>query len=328
MPAPEPDDTHYVAEVCALIESVLRSNLGEQPFLECLEFALRNTGVGEGQDAPLALLPIWACQAAGGDPQHATTVSAAWCLLHTAALLLDDVEDGELASKTWPAMSPAQGINVATAFVFAAQLVLEHLFAPMADVDSAVAIWRSFNRASLQVCAGQHLDLAVGVTTLEQYWQIAAAKSGCSFSLACRAGAMLGTRDSHLVDRYADFGYNLGILVQISDDFNGVWNPPGRNDLVTGSTTLPVIYALSVGTPEARKHLHDLLERAPAEPAALAEIQEIAADLGALEYLVVKAEAYRAQARAALPSPEVHNPAHDQLLALLNRVMAVLSVAR
>ena len=55
-------------------------------------------GAAESREDPSrwALLPGLCCQAAGGDPQAAKEISSAWLLLHIAAHIVDDVEDGDL----------------------------------------------------------------------------------------------------------------------------------------------------------------------------------------------------------------------------------------
>jgi geranylgeranyl pyrophosphate synthase len=312
-----------VIELNGFIKSVLQSNLETGLLLESLESILQTVGIDKVASFPFAQLPVWACQATGGELKQAWVVSAAWCLLHTAALLLDDVEDEELTGKFWPPMELAQAINAATALIFVAQLTLARLSLSEIDSDKLFALSQTFSRAILRVCSGQHMDLARDTITLEDYWRVAAAKSGTFFSLACRAGAMLGTEVPQLVDCYAEFGSNLGVLIQISDDFNGIWNPRGRNDLVIRSRTLPVVYALSVGSPEIQQRLAELLDRAPGSETALNEARKLIVNLGSLEYMIVQAEVYRSRAKAALPPSERDCPAHYQLVALLNRIMPI-----
>jgi geranylgeranyl diphosphate synthase type I len=323
---PGRDDASYVIEIHNLIAGVLGEHLQGCSLLGTLETALGAIKLARGGSASFLLLPIWVCEAAGGEPRQATPVAASWCLLYEAASLLDDVQDDDLGDELWPAMSPAQATNVATALIFLSQLVLGCLRQAGVDVELALAIQRAFNRASLRVCAGQHIDLAADAITLKQYWRVAAAKSGQPFSVACRTGAMLGTEDPSRVDHYGAFGHNLGVLVQISDDVNGVWRSREGNDLVVGSRTLPLIYALSVASPDHRSKLHDLLSRIPAERSALDAAQQMIADAGALQYSIVQAEIYRNRAKAALIASGGSGAAQSRLATLLNRVLPALSV--
>jgi geranylgeranyl pyrophosphate synthase len=322
--SPNHSFTQYLTSVYDLVEGVPHDVLEGGLLLELIETVLRGLRAENEEEASFLLLPIWTCQAAGGPPGRAVPISAAWCLLHTAALLLDDVQDRELALKPWPEMSPSQAINVATALIFCSQLSLGYLGRQGTEAALALDVWQAFSREVLNVCAGQQLDLCDGALSLDGYWQMAGGKSGAFFSLACRAGAMLGTRDRSSIDGYAEFGYNLGVLVQVSDDFNGVWNAPGPGDLVPGTQTLPVIYVLSVGSEQERACLLGLLQRTPLEIAAVQRARQLIADLGGVHYLIVQAEAYRRRAQSALPPPNGACAAYDRLVDLLGRVMSVL----
>ena len=322
MPPPR-GEARWVAEVYDLIESILQENLRQCPFRDRLEAILQVVQAEKEEDASFVLLPTWICKAVGGDRRRAVPVAAAWCLLHTAALLLDDVEDQELDYMAWPSMSPAQAVNAATGLIFASQMAWAHLGRLGVDGALSLSLQEIFGHTILQACVGQDLDLAADAFSLGDYWQVAEAKSGALFALACRGGAMLGTTDRQQVESSAEFGHNLGVLIQISDDFNGVWNAPGAGDLVAGSKSLPVVYALSVGGQETREHLLDLLSRTSVEGRAVSEARELLADLGALHYLMVQGQVYRRRAQAALLQLEQDTQTCAQLDALLHRVMPV-----
>jgi geranylgeranyl pyrophosphate synthase len=318
-----PDDVRRLAELRGLVDHILH-DLEPSPIVDAIEKAI-GSDASSVMESPAALLPVWVCRSAGGQSHRALPLSAAWCLLHIAALMLDDVEDEELGSTSWPEMTPSQAVNVATALTFVSQLALEHLCQVETDADLVLALWGTFSRAIVQVCSGQHLDLLGPAPTLEGYWRVAAGKSGEAFALACRAGAMLATRDSRLIDHYARFGYNLGILIQIGDDFEGLWHASGPGDLANGARSLPIVYALSVGSPEVRTRLSSLLARLPGEAEVANEARQMILDLGALHYMVAQAELFRSRAERALPVPvDRGGPAHDNLVSLLERSMPIL----
>lgn len=87
-------------------------------------------------------------------------------------------------------------MNAATALVFLAQLVLipiwEDTEEPLLCGSQALS---EINQVGFRTCIAQHRDLseAMGCAfTLQDYWQLAAAKSGQCFAWACQAGATLG----------------------------------------------------------------------------------------------------------------------------------------
>lgn len=318
MPQPTPSD---LAEVRQYIRDVLQEEIKGSALGGVIERVLDAVDAG-GQKPSFCLLPIWVCEAAGGDPCQAVGLAAAWHLLYVAAMLLDDVEDDELSLKQWPSMTTGHAANIATTLIFASQLALSRLDRVGVDVLRIRSLQETYNRTILKMCAGQHSDLMNISTALDDHWQVVAAKSGVFFSLACRAGAMLVTDDTATVEAYAGFGLHLGILVQIGDDLQGVWHPLGPMDLSSGSKTLPVVYALSVVAEQERAHLYDLLARAVGDASVAAEAQRLLVEAGAIEYLLAAAEIHREHARAALPAAE-NEAGRARLISFLDEIAPV-----
>jgi len=322
--------------VQALIEEVLGEIRGCRGYAEDLGLALRSTRV---DDTPFTLLPILCCQAVGGDRlshlperttgcdnlpsdgRQATVVISAWRLLFLAARILDDLEDGDADNALWTAIGPARTINVANGLIFAAQLALAYLRRwGMADW-LFLAIHEDFNHTALRICAGQHNDLAQEETSLDSYWETVAAKAGEPFALACRAGALVGGGSPQQVALLSEFGHNLGLLMQIGDDFHGVWDPSGRSDLAAGRKTLPVLYAFAVAPVGLREHLRELPVRATSNAEDEAEARQVITDLGTPQYLLVEAQLRYQRARTALQAVGPPTPAHRRLLALLDQIL-------
>jgi geranylgeranyl pyrophosphate synthase len=60
----------------------------------------------------------------------------------------------------------------------------------------------------------------------------------------CRAAAIVAGASPETVERYAQFGRNLGIALQISNDIRAVSMARGdRNDLAVAKRTLPLVFA-------------------------------------------------------------------------------------
>jgi len=326
----------FLDSVCAAIEETWQAECASLPA------ASLRWATDAARHSPFLRLPLFCCQATGGDPAHAIPVTAAWHLLHCAAHLLDDVEDQAIE----PPLDPARVVNWATALTFAAQLLLPRSTRWGLPAACVLALSEAFNAASLHICAAQDADLAAGPEgdlSLDDYWRIASAKGGEPLALACRAGAMLGTQPQAEIDIYATFGYHLGVLVQLGDDFRALWTPRGRGDLTTAGRTLPVVYVLTVTSPETRACLHSLLHRAPDDPAALRELQAALADpstglwrvqssrsghrLGALHYLTLQAGKQHHLAREALLSARPTVAQHE-LLSLLEAAFPAVARER
>jgi geranylgeranyl pyrophosphate synthase len=278
-------------------------------------FSSRRDGI-----TPFLLLPILCSRAAGGGENQAIVVAAAWFLLYLAAKVFDDIEDGDFNFAPWSIIGEPQAINAATGLIFASQLALTHLTKMGVREELVLLLIEDFNRTTLKMCSGQKADLEGGELTFERYFKVIGEKSGEFFSLACRARALLGTDE---VAPFSDFGYNLGVIIQIMDDFEGVWNPNGRSDLEAGRRTLPVIYALSVAPPSLRIQLVELLKEAEIDPKAEDGARRIITELGAPQYMMIEAQIRRMRAEEALRSVGGDFQAHRKLIELLDLVMPI-----
>lgn len=233
-------------------------------------------------DGPtISVLPTLTCIAAGADPGQAIPVQAAWQMVRLAVKLLDDVEDGDVKDQ------PAVAINTATGLLSAAQLALEGLATRVA-ADCIYRMSQALQRSVLRACAGQHLDLVTGQAEKpgadpETWLAVAGAKSGEFLAWAAWAGALAGGADEEsTLAHYREYGYHLGVLLQVADDFNDVWCPHDASDLAAGSLTLPVCYALSVTDEDERDRLEALLERCKlGDGVAEARVRQRLIDLGA-----------------------------------------------
>lgn len=302
--------------VYACIEQTCSCEQNWPEYRQAMERALCADQSDTSGHLPVLFLPGLCCQAAGGDPRRATGVAAAWVLLYTAAHILDDVEDGDIADGLGPP------INVATGLIFTAIRILAALRRAQVAGSTLLAVIEDFTAVALEMCGSQHADLTLAAPSLEQCWKIVGAKAGAWFSLACRAGAMLADATDELAACYGRYGYHLGLLVQISDDLDGLWSRPGRrSDLAAGKQTLPVAYSLSVAPAGTKEQLIRALELAARDARAEAEARALMGRMGASLYLAVEAQRHLQEAQMALCLAHPTELANDQLLDLLQRVV-------
>lgn len=293
-------------------------------------------------------LPLFTCQAVGGDPRQAEVVAAAFELARLAARVLDDVEDLDREEALWREVGVPQATNAGTALLACAHLALAELTTVGVEAELISELQREFAQVALAMSAAQHLDLTAwealdataGTTAnrrygesavcgdvlslskgprsavvgeeaslLDRWWEIAAGKSGAFFALGCRAGARLGA--SHTAAQpYSDFGYHLGLLLQVLNDSRGLLGQGGARDLGR-RLSLPVAYTLAV-CPEVRSSLLRALDAGDEEEAVA-----IMGRAGAVHYLLAVAETQRAEAIAALDRAQGDPVAHQALLELL-----------
>ena len=267
-----------------------------------------------------------AAEAVGGTADTAVPAAAAVELVHNFTLLHDDVLDGDRTRRHRPAAWHVFGVDAA---VLAGDAMLAAAFDVLAAGGHPAALGgvRVLNAAVLELVGGEHADLAferrhdVGVA---ECVAMAERKTGGLLAGACALGALFGGGRPAAVAGLRDFALRLGVAFQHVDDLLGIWGEPAKTgkpvhaDLVARKKSLPVVAALTSGTPAGRE-LAELYRRDPIDAGRAAELVEEAggrawserqADLlltGALDRLDSIAPAPRAAAElTALAHTIVH----------------------
>ena len=183
---------------------------------------------------------VWNCSiTAGEQPIEAVTIAAAVELFMVALDVLDDLEDNE-ENPLSPALGPARTLNVSTGLLL---MVHSSLLATAHSTTAA----RILIEAGLAACSGQHLDLqteADGPLQLDESLAVTAQKSASLVSAICRLGALCGGADESKQLEYARFGWNLGMVLQLTNDIAGI-HPKAqkKTDAALARPTLPLTYA-------------------------------------------------------------------------------------
>ncbi len=286
----------FGAEIRAALQETVQPGPLHDTLLNFAETGL----IPEIRSAGVGWLPILACAACGGDPQQALPLAAAWQLVRLAVKLLDDVEDGVRAAVA----AASQTVNAAAALYSAAHITLQSARSAGARSAHIRQITDGFHRALLAAAAGQHRELqarsAARVLSPDEWFEIAAAKSGALLQWAVMAGALAAGAHRTVVAALGDFGRCLGILLQLSDDLTDCWQPGPEESLASVRLSLPVSYAFWVAADDDARQLHRLLAAPPQDAAAADELGQLLNRMGAQAYLLTVAFSERTQALAAL----------------------------
>lgn len=301
-----------------IIEKIWRESGAWPEYVQAMRLALTSQQDNEKISTWMAL-PGICCQAAGGDPDLAELVAAAWLLFYRAADIMDSVEDRDQPADWWSEAGPGTAISAATGLYFSACLALNRLERVLENTRSASAIREEMLRKFLEMCSGQHFDINQPDPTLESYWQIARAKSGAFFGMACWAGARLATEETDRLQGLLEFGLNLGLLIQMLDDlmeFRDLGTGfSGKTDL---GRSLPVAYVREVGSQPVVEQLDHLLADLPRQPDVAVQIVEMIEKNGGVIYLLAELDLKRNLALQALERAQAVQPARQHLNHLLD----------
>ena len=234
-----------------------------------------------------------------------TTCAASVELMHTTALIHDDVVDMAATRRGKPAANLIWGNETSV-------LVGDYLFAQVfvtvaqpqfADLMPAIA------QSTSQLCAGELLETQTrGLLTMKesQYLDIIALKTAALTECACRLGALSVGADESAVEAVAAYGRDLGMAFQIVDDVFDITATQGRvgkpvgNDIREGDITLPMLRVMEGGDENAREELRALIGKDPISDEEVARALEILRDGDAVEYSLQLACKYVETAKAQL----------------------------
>jgi len=330
------------AGITAFVAEALPRVTGLHPTLEPLAEELASF-VQRGGKRLRPVLLLLGHELAGGDPDDVVGAGVAVELLHTCALLHDDVIDDAPTRRGYPtthvtfALRHASegGAGSATRYGESMAILLGDLAFVHADAalltctvppDRLLAGMRAFVQLREEVMAGQVLDVHAAAsrsTDVDLALQVAILKSGrYSVTRPLQMGAVLAGADQGVLDGLERVGDPLGRAFQLRDDLLGVFGDQGATgksasgDLAEGKRTLLVAEAWARTDDAGRELLADRL----GDPGLTTEdadaMRGVLADSGARAAVEDRVNQEIAQARAALDDLPA-GPARDTLADLL-----------
>ena len=255
---------------------------------------------------------LWGHTAGGGQIGDTAALHAAAAveLLHTFALIHDDVMDRSLVRRGRPsahrslAGDHGQHLRDPSWFGVCAAILagdLAHVWADAmfdriddesVDRRSARAARRLFTTLRTEVIAGQYLDLHVGCDPRADEVdaaRIALLKSArYTATRPLQIGAALAGCPEAVLDHVVRYGDATGMAFQLRDDVLGVFGDETRtgksaaDDLREGKRTLLVLRALRLTTEAGRATLEDALGCTDLDDKRIAHCRDIIAASGAL----------------------------------------------
>jgi heptaprenyl diphosphate synthase len=252
-------------DLSTLEEALRRSVRTGDPFLT--EVAGHLVGAGGKRLRPALAL---ASAAAGGVATTPDVVQGGVSveLVHLGSLYHDDVMDEATSRRGVDSVNARWGNLVA---ILAGDFLLARASEIAASLGTEVA---GLLAATIgRLCEGQveELKTAFDVGRSEEaYLSSIAGKTASLMAASCRIGALTAGLDRPQVDTLTRFGEAFGMAFQIRDDCldvvgtDGALGKPAGQDLVEGTYSLPVIYAMADA--EAGPELRALLGRPVSSP--------------------------------------------------------------
>ncbi|MGH3784828.1 MAG: family 2 encapsulin nanocompartment cargo protein polyprenyl transferase [Pseudonocardiaceae bacterium] len=272
-------------------------------------------GKGAGGKAIRPTLALLSAQAVGGAATAAVPAAAAVELVHNFSLVHDDVLDGDLTRRhrrtAWNVFGVKAAILAGDALLTLALDVLAACGHPAATDGT-----RMLSAAVQALIDGQSADLDLehrSQVDLLECVSMAEGKTGALIECACVVGAAFGGGSPQQLECLRGFGAHLGLAFQHVDDLLGIWGDPAvtgkpvNSDVRSRKKSLPVVAALTSGTP-AGSELAELYQReTPLSDTELAHAADLIDIAGGRDWSQTQVDDLLVQAmrelEAASPNP-------------------------
>ena len=273
--------------------------------------AAKPGGTGKALRPALALLSARAALAA---PERGVPAAVAVELVHNFSLLHDDIMDGDTERRHRPTAWTVYGVGAA---ILAGDAMLALAQDILLEDNAAQGQWaaRCLAAAVQRLIAGQGADLAFerrDDVTLAECQEMAGDKTAALMACACSIGAIHVGAPPAVAMGLAGFGAHAGLAFQLTDDLLGIWGSPAvtgkpvRSDLRTRKKSLPVVAALTAGTPAAAELGGLLRQEDPLSEDALVHAAGLVEEAGGKQWTeneaaVQLAAAHRCLAETPMP---------------------------
>lgn len=202
------------------------------------------------------LLALWFGSVLQATPKAVEPIACLTEWLHSAFLILDDIQDGDHWRRDRPALWKSHGVATAlNAADWLLATVYEEVGRVEVDEDRRALLLRSVQDVHRRTVVGQQFDLdgrADPNFNLSRYEQAVQAKTGRYLALGMVAVAIVAGFEQDTIDSLWRVGDQLGPAFQIQDDLLDLTTSKGRageigNDIREGKPSILYAHALEAG---------------------------------------------------------------------------------
>ena len=276
----------------------------------------------EGGKLVRPTLCLLSCEAVGGDWRVALPAAAAVELVHNYSLIHDDIEDGDEQRRgratVWRVWGQPQAINAGDAMHSLARLAMLRLDQRGVRQKKVLRAASILDETCVALCHGQYLDLSYESRfdiDVDAYLEMIDGKTAALMACSLELGALLGTEEENLVQRFHRLGHKLGLAYQMKNDVLGSWGAESSaSDIKKKKKTLPVIYALERAKGKEREELLRIYSKKTINSRDVDRVVQLLRHIGAEEYTEQIAERYHREAAAELEGAELSPSAKQELI--------------
>jgi len=187
-------------------------------------------------------------------------------IFHNFTLVHDDIMDKAQMRRGFPTVHSKWNINQAILSGDVMAFITNECFL-QSPPHLLQKIFRIFNKAAIEVCVGQQLDMDFEKATIVsngEYLRMIELKTAALIAASVKIGAIFGGADDRDAETMYEYGRNLGLAFQIQDDVLDtygdfkVFGKVSGGDIVTGKKTFLFVKSMEIASQEQRKKLQEL----------------------------------------------------------------------
>jgi octaprenyl-diphosphate synthase len=250
-------------------------------------------------------LTIISARIGGYTGWDAVKLSGAVECIHTATLLHDDVVDEADVRRGRPSANKLWSNEMC---VLGGDFILAKAFSTLTSLKN-LRILEIVSKTTERLSEGELFQMTnIGNMhiTEDDYLQIIIDKTAVLMETACRGGAILGGLDGEQEEALAQFGFNLGIAFQMTDDvidYRSDVQTMGKNpgkDIEEGKLTLPLIAALRTAEESEKEKVSTMIQARALSNGDLVWVRGFVEQRDGIRYTLCKGREYLEKATDCL----------------------------
>ncbi|HQG75896.1 MAG TPA: polyprenyl synthetase family protein [Bacteroidales bacterium] len=212
------------------------------------------------------VLSLMACNLFSDKIDHAVIPVTGIEIFHNFTLVHDDIMDNARIRRGFPTVHTKWNINQAILSGDVMAFITNECFL-QSPAHLLPRVLKVFNRAAIEVCAGQQLDMDFERATYvsqAEYIRMIGLKTAALIAASLKIGAIFGGADDKDAGHLYEYGKNLGLAFQIQDDILDVFGDmkvfgkTAGGDIIEGKKTFLYVRANETGSFDQKKKLQDL----------------------------------------------------------------------
>lgn len=220
------------------------------------------------------VLTLMACNLFDDKVDDAVMPAAGIEVFHNFTLVHDDIMDQAPLRRNFPTVHSKWNINQAVLSGDVLAFVANDCFL-QAPPACLAKVFRVFNKAAVEVCVGQQLDIDFEkalIVSQEEYIRMIELKTSVLLAASAKIGAIIGGAEEKDSDLLYEFGRNLGLAFQVQDDLLDIYGDAkvfgkmAGGDIVANKKTFLLIKALETASSAQSRKLHELFSQNDTDP--------------------------------------------------------------